>query len=270
MLRFYRTLAWCVIAFVVAQGGLAQEIGERVVVIGKAAAIDAPGRDPIPLEPGTVLEVRGVRGQWLRVDEPENGWVIRKDVLPIGNAEAHLVKKTSDPSVEFSDFHALAQFRGNERGWAEAVAVYNLALKTFPESALAHFHRGMARSKLGQTKEAIADYEEALTLDSSMAAAMNNLAWILATGEKEFRDGERAVALATKARELTGDQDSAILDTLAAALAETGKFREATQWQLAAIRLKGRGEDVDDLYERLRLYSSNQPYRARVKPSVEK
>ena len=51
--------------------------------------------------------------------------------------------------------------------------------------------------------------------------------------------------LATRASEITKDQDSSVLDTLAAANAELGRFTDASSWQMAAIRLKDRGTASD-------------------------
>ena len=39
----------------------------------------------------------------------------------------------------------------------------------------------MALDQLGRTREAVAQYREALRLNPDLAGALNNLAWILAT-----------------------------------------------------------------------------------------
>lgn len=265
--RFYRELAMMCGILSLGLAGLpaiAQERGDQVVVVKKDAVLDAPGTGPVALEPGAILEVRGVRGNWLRVGQQNGGWIEKAAVVPAKEADAFLSKKTNEASAEFEDFHALAQFRGEKQGWQQAVSVYNAALKTFPESAMAYFQRGMVQSKLGNTKEAVADYEKAISLDSNMVAAMNNLAWIKATGEDALRDGAKALELATRASEITKGQDSSVLDTLAAANAELGRFTEAARWQMAAIRLKVRGPAADPLYQRLKLYSLKQAYRAKT------
>jgi tetratricopeptide (TPR) repeat protein len=265
--RFYpevTTFVCCVSAvFCTLANCVGQERGDRVVVIAKDAAIDSPARGSTAIEPGTILVVRSTRGNWVRVDEENGGWLPRNAVMPLDAADTHLQQKTLEATAEFSDFHALAQLRGEQSGWQSAVAVYDLSLKTFPDSAMAYFHRGMAQSKLGNVQAAIADYEKALALDSTLVAAMNNLAWIRATGDAAVRDGKAAVELANRAREMTKDQDSSVLDTLAAAHAELGQFTEAAKWQVAAIRLKDRGAPSDALYARLKLYSARQAFRAK-------
>jgi tetratricopeptide (TPR) repeat protein len=55
--------------------------------------------------------------------------------------------------------------------------------------------------------------------------------------EPDLRDGPRAVALARRAAELTHNQDANVLDTLAAALAEDGRFDEAAEIERRALAL---------------------------------
>ena len=67
---------------------------------------------------------------------------------------------------------------------------------------------------------------------------LNNFAWVLATSpDDEFRDGKRAVELATKAAEQTNYETPHILSTLAAAYAETGDFENAKKWSAKAVEL---------------------------------
>lgn len=266
--KFYRgfVTACGLLAMVcLAAHSAAQERGDQVVVVKKDASLDVPGQGATAIEPGAILDVRGVRGNWLRVEQQNGGWIAKSAVVLLADADAFLTRKTSESTAEFEDFYALAQLRGEKQGWQQAVSVYDTALKTFPESAMVHFHRGMIQSKLGNTKEAVADYEKAISLDPNMVAAINNLAWIRATGEPEYRDGAKALELASHAQEITKGQDGSVLDTLAAANAELGRFTDAARWQIAAIRLKDRGSAADPLYQRLRLYAAKQAYRAKSK-----
>ncbi len=91
------------------------------------------------------------------------------------------------------------------------------------------------------------------------------LAWLLATSPDErLRDGPRAVELARRVNELSGGQVPQILDTLAAALAETGRFEEAEPLaEQAATRAEQQGQV--DLAEQARarasLYRQRQAFR---------
>jgi tetratricopeptide (TPR) repeat protein len=127
----------------------------------------------------------------------------------------------------------------------------------------------------GQYKEAVRAYEEALRLkpdpsDISKSKArrwaQNDFAWLLSTcPDDSVRNGERAIALA---KELLAarPRDPAYLDTLAAALAETGKFEEAERTVREAIsnvprRVSKNDPTVVGFYRHLENYMSRRPWR---------
>ncbi len=90
--------------------------------------------------------------------------------------------------------------------------------------------------------------------------AINNLAWLLSTCPQDSeRDGKRAVALLLPVM----DQSVQMLDTLAAAQAESGNFGEAQALQKRA--LTGIGSTSDPRFattlERLVSYAAGKPWR---------
>jgi len=91
----------------------------------------------------------------------------------------------------------------------------------------------------------------------------NSLAWLLATCPNgECRDGKKAVELARKACELTQYKVFAYLDTLAAACAEAGDFKEAVVWQKKSLESAGLPADISGpAKERLQLYEAKKPFR---------
>ena len=94
---------------------------------------------------------------------------------------------------------------------------------------------------------------------------MSRLAWILATHPNpEYRDGEKAAQLSTRAVGRVRQQLPALLDSLAASHAEAGRFPEATSVAKAALRdarqLK-QTELAKEIEARIKLYDSEQPYR---------
>ena len=94
------------------------------------------------------------------------------------------------------------------------------------------------------------------------AKSLNSLAWLLATSPREdLRDGRIAVILAEKAVVATSRKDTVILDTLAAGLAEAGRFAEAANVQREALGLLTAEKSKEDSGSRLKLYESNAPYR---------
>lgn len=147
--------------------------------------------------------------------------------------------------------------------YREAVLDFTQALRRSPE-AQTHVFRGHAFAELGEYERALLDLEQAVKMAPKDALAHNALAWILATaGTPGFRDGPRAVELAKKANQLSGWADPAHLDTLAAAYAEAGDFKQAVQWQEKALASPSafKGEALKEAQERLSLYKAGKPYR---------
>jgi tetratricopeptide (TPR) repeat protein len=147
------------------------------------------------------------------------------------------------------------------KDYRKAVLDFTAALRR-NKDAKTHMLRGHAFSELGEYERALLDLEESLRLGPKNAEAHNSLAWVLATaGVPGFRDGKRAVELARKALNLGGWSDPGHLDTLAAAYAETGDFKEAVRWQEKALADKGFAEKNKDAADRLALYRARKPYR---------
>lgn len=85
---------------------------------------------------------------------------------------------------------------------------------------------------------------------------------MLATSPDEsFRDGRKAVALATHACELNEWKNDMVLDTLAAAYAEAGDFNKAVEWQEKAFQMTTDTKNKHEYQDRLRLYKDKKPYR---------
>ncbi len=92
----------------------------------------------------------------------------------------------------------------------------------------------------------------------------NELAWFLATiDDASLRDGKTAVELAEKNCESTKHEDPVSLDTLAAALAESRKFKRAVETQEKAIaKLGDAPPEVKQQFEkRLEEYRGKKPLR---------
>ena len=156
---------------------------------------------------------------------------------------------------------ALAR-QGNVEG---AVALFREALRLDPGSSESHASLALALSCLGKPDEAIIHYREAIRLKPEDPKPYNNLAWILATHpDPRLRDGAEAIELAERACKLSKDKDPNLLDTLAAAYAEAGRFSEAISIVQQAISLAvsaGSMELVPELEKRLKLYKTGSPYR---------
>ena len=144
----------------------------------------------------------------------------------------------------------------------DAVAHYQQSLRIKPDyAAEAHCNWGNALVAWGRPREAVVHYQQSLRIDPDFTEAHNNLAWLRATSADEtIRDGPQALKHARRALELAGDDDATILDSLSAACAEMGDFRQAVRWQEEAIRVAG-DEMKNDLAARLQLYKQGRPYR---------
>ncbi len=80
----------------------------------------------------------------------------------------------------------------------------------------------------GKFAESLQAYREAVRLYPNDPLALNNLAWCLAANpRRELRNGREAVQLASKAVELSNQQQPVFIGTLAAAYAEDGQFAKA-------------------------------------------
>ena len=120
-----------------------------------------------------------------------------------------------------------AQSRNQNWAWCEGgdpvlsikgcTALIQSLTETRNNLAIAHSNRGITYSDKGDFDRAIADYEQALKLNPELAAALNSLAWDLATmPAADRRDGVRAVQFAERALALNG-REPGFFDSAAAA-----------------------------------------------------
>jgi tetratricopeptide (TPR) repeat protein len=183
--------------------------------------------------------------------------------------------------------------------WAGALEHFETALEMAPDCAEAYSNAGDALRRQGKATEAIRRYQQALQIrpglpeaqqkigeilyqrgDYSGAVAhwrdvvrlqpraiatLNRLAWVLATNpDASIRNAEEAVAMAERAVRLSGGQDPAILDTLAAAYAEGGRFRDAAESARRGADLSASQNNpklANKISARIKLYESGRPYR---------
>jgi hypothetical protein len=120
---------------------------------------------------------------------------------------------------------------------------------------------------MGRYAEAVEVFRQGLQYAAQDPGLNRRLAWLLATcPADEVRDGEEALRLAQAAREAhpSPSSDPHILDTLAAAYAESGdciKAGEIAEQAIQAARAGDAGELVSAIEERKHFYLSGQPFR---------
>ena len=173
-----------------------------------------------------------------------------------------------DKAMELDPSHAPAYlFRGIrhlDRGELQpAIRDFDTAVRGLPEYSSAMLRRSEAWAKAGNHRHALADAATALKWDPESATVVRRNAWLLATSaDAEIRDGKRALELARKAVGLPHGSPGIYLDTLAAALGETGDFAEAiTALKKAMSDEKYRAAHSAALTRRLADYETKKPHR---------
>ena len=145
-----------------------------------------------------------------------------------------------------------------------AIALYTRVIELDPRNVKAYRGRGgvYALPTRKDSDKAIADYAKAIELYPQYQFALRSLAWIRAVcPDATFRDGPRAVELATKACELSKWQDAHTIQILAAAYGETGDFVKAAEWQEKANGLFSQEADKQQGAELLDFYRAKQQKR---------
>jgi carboxyl-terminal processing protease len=145
----------------------------------------------------------------------------------------------------------------------EALDDLDQAIQFQPGNASAYYWRGLTLYRRGNYEAAKDDLAKAIELGPKNQDALNMMGWLLAVcPEPRLRDGPRAVADATEACAITGSKSPELVDTLAAADAETGEFDQAVLLENRALQAAGPGsEDIPGMRARLALYRQKKPYR---------
>ena len=171
--------------------------------------------------------------------------------------------KAIELKPDFSDAYfnqgVVKRTKGDLNG---AIADYNKAIELKPDDAGAHNNLGNALLQQGKAEEAMAEFQQALQLKPDDPSIQNNLALLLATSSKaSLRNGVKAVELAHQANELTGGKNPVVLETMAAAFAEEGRFSEAAETVQQALSLAGEQSALAGrLQSELNLYQAGSAY----------
>jgi tetratricopeptide (TPR) repeat protein len=183
----------------------------------------------------------------------------------VGEAIAHYQEAVrEDP-----DFAEAYYLLGNDLFRAShidaAIAAYERALQSRPVYPEVENDMGLALLEKGRPSEAIAHWENALANEPDSVRALNNLAWVLAAfPDASIRNGEKALRLADRANQLSGNKDPSVLRTLAAAYAENGRFTEATAITESGLQLANTQDNsvLAKIFESdLAHYRANTPVR---------
>ncbi|HEX3718930.1 MAG TPA: tetratricopeptide repeat protein [Verrucomicrobiae bacterium] len=146
----------------------------------------------------------------------------------------------------------------------DAISQFEKCLLIDPQNAPTHGNLGDLFLKKGRVADSVAHYQAALDLQPANPAILNDLAWIrAANADARFRDGAEAVRLAERACQITDYKVPIILNTLATAYAEAGRFDEAVataeKTRQLAISM-GSPEAAGSLLKTIQLFKSHRPY----------
>jgi len=168
----------------------------------------------------------------------------------------------SDPAYDEARFSLANALRRSGRV-AESLPHYEAVLQHNPGTSQASFGYAMGLVRLGRYRAARDRLERDARVFADQPGFAHALARVLAAAPDDgVRDGARALALVKPLAE--GQRSPATAETMAMALAETGRFDEAVRWQLEALdmaRRAGRPDAVPHLTANLRLYESRRPCR---------
>jgi tetratricopeptide (TPR) repeat protein len=162
-------------------------------------------------------------------------------------------------------YATLSQTLEREGKTEEAIVAAETAVRLEPTLAEAHFQLGLLQASSQKTAAALPHLQEAIRLRPDWTPPLSQLAWLLATApETALRNGARSVELAERAAALTQRQDAQVLNILAAAYAEAGRFPDAIRTAEEAIPLAAAAKQAGlarALQRNLQLYRTGQPVR---------
>ena len=120
----------------------------------------------------------------------------------------------------------------------EAILHYLEAARLAPRIGKIHYNLALAYRASSRDAEAARAYARELELDPVSVAAIQELAWLLATSDDPaVRNADEAVRLARRADQLVGGTDPAVLDTVAVAHAAAGEWTSAVEAAERALAL---------------------------------
>lgn len=151
----------------------------------------------------------------------------------IADYTKYLELNPSDPDAYYNRGNARDD-NGDHDG---AIDDLNRAIELNPGDPDPYYNRAYVRNVKGEVAGAIADYTKYVEMAPRDPDGHNAVAWLLATtAAAQLRNGKKALQQALKAASLSNWRDPSILDTLAAAYAESGNFPAAILWENKACR----------------------------------
>jgi tetratricopeptide (TPR) repeat protein len=158
-----------------------------------------------------------------------------------------------------------AQIFRKESKYELAIQDCNEALRQYPGCVEASLLRASVKVRLGKYAEALKEFNYLISLHPrpvTLARALSDRAWFQATClDASFRNGHQAVKDAKAACSIMTWKDEDMIDTLAAAYAETGDFDSAVRYAAQALAVKGiSSQDAKVFREHLALFQQRKRF----------
>ena len=242
-----------------------EQLADLLVKLGRGDEAAEQFQEALRLDSGNALAYNGLgnarslqgwrdeavkmysRALQLTPDLAEAHWNLGSALLQQGRTNDALVemKKAAELSPKFIDLRRrLGDTLMKSGRAAEAVPYYETVATAEPTNAPARLAVGQAYLADKKFSEAETNFKEALRLEPDSPVCLDALARLHATCPiAAFRNGAEAVRLAERACELTGRKNPGMLDTLAAAYAEAGRFADAVK---TAKEAQARAEGLYD------------------------
>lgn len=146
-----------------------------------------------------------------------------------------------------------------------AIQDCNEALRQYPGCVEAALLRASINARVGKYGEALKEFNYLISLHPrsvTLARALSDRAWFEATcPNASFRNGQQAVRDAKAACSIMQWKDENMIDTLAAAYAETGDFDSAVRYAAQALAVKGvSAQDAKIFNEHLALFQQRKRF----------
>jgi protein O-mannosyl-transferase len=179
-------------------------------------------------------------------------------------AETHFRKAQKIKPDYANAYFNYGALLANSGRFDEAAVQYRKTLDFKPNDLTARKYLEeieVERNKLALT---FAEMRRTIEVHPDDATLLNNAAWRLATCPcRSMRNGIEAVKYAERALKLSENREPAMLDTLAAAYAEAGRFDDAVRTAQEAAESAKRQNNrklVESIESRIRLYQTGKPY----------
>ncbi|MEO1420443.1 MAG: tetratricopeptide repeat protein, partial [Pseudomonadota bacterium] len=176
------------------------------------------------------------------------------------------------PAANADFYQLLGEEMTREGHDSLAIRYFEKSLALEPDRKPVPTLLGSVLARARSQHEAVRFYREYLQEYPNRADVANELAWTLATSvHDDLRDGIEAIAIAEELCQEYEDLSPAVLDTLAAAYAEEGRFDDAVSAAGRALELAkrvGSNEHIRGLEAGVEQYRQKSPHRDRIAEGV--